>query len=624
MASSTARVEVIRFGEFEANLRSRELRRSGEKVRLPDQSFEVLLMLLDKPGELVTREEIRKRLWSSDTFVDFDHGLNNAVKRLRDALEDSAETPRFIETLPRRGYRFSGTIDTSVPQTAAVPEVHKGAKAFPVSRAPILIVATLVLLVFVIIGLRRRPSEPVSEPPHPTMLAVLPFQNLSGDFAQDYFSDGLTEEMISQLGELSGDRFGVIARTSSMMYKNTTKDIGQIGRELGVDYILENSVRREGDHVRITVQLIRVQNRVHVWANSYDREVKHSIEVQEEVAREVVRQIQVKLAVAPSGESHGLHPLNQEASDAYLRGRYFFNQFTEEGFRRAIDYFDQAISIDPQFASAYSGLSDSYNFLVILNVTPPNVGFPKSRLAAQRAVELDPSLSEAHTSLGLLEMNTRHWKECLSEYQKAVALNPSNSTAHRWHAAGLIAVGRVDDAVREINEAHRVDPLSMPNSAETVRDLYYARRYQEAATEADKIKQFDPAFPRTHFWLGRVYEQMGRYNEAIAEAELVGPPDSTQRLTETAYAEARAGKFAEARVLLARLEKRSRTDFVPAYDLAIVNLALDEKEAALILLQKAYDEGDWAFIVFATEPRLDPLRSDPRFQAMLTKLDIPR
>ena len=621
MASSPAPVEVVRFGEFEANLRSRELRRNGVRVRIPDQSFEVLLMLLDKPGELVTREEIRNRLWSSETFVDFDHGLNNAVKRLRDALEDSAETPRFIETLPRRGYRFSGAIDPPSRQpVSAVQNVD------PRSRGPILIVAALVLLVLAIVGLRwfRRSSTPLAQAPHPTMLAVLPFQNLSGDTSQDYFSDGLTEEMISQLGELSGDNFGVIARTSSMMYKNTTKDIGQIGQELGVDYLLENSVRREGDHVRITVQLIRVQNRVHVWANSYDREVKHSIEVQEEVAREVVQQIQTKLAVASTPHPPSLHPINQEANDAYLRGRFVFNQFTEQGFTRAIDYFNQAIAIDPQFASAYSGLSDSYNFLIITNVIPPNEGFPKARIAAQRAVELDGSLSEAHTSLGLLEMNTRHWKEGLSEFQKAVALNPSNSTAHRWYAACLVAVGRVDEAVHEIREAHRVDPLSMPSNAEIVRDLYYARRYDQAIEEAHKIEQFDPSFPRTHFWLGRVYAQVGKYPDAIAEAELVGPPDSTQRLTETAYAEARAGRLADARSLLTRLEKRSRAGFVPAYDLAIVNLSLGEKDAALKLLQKAYDEGDWAFIVFATEPRLDPLRSDPRFQAMLKKLDIPQ
>jgi TolB-like protein/DNA-binding winged helix-turn-helix (wHTH) protein/Flp pilus assembly protein TadD len=626
MATSQSPVQVVRFEGFEANLRSRELRRDGERVRLPDQSFEVLVMLIEKSGELVSREEVRQRLWSSDTFVDFDHGLNNAVKRLRDALQDSAETPRFIETLPRRGYRFIGTIDSPSrhPQdiSETVPEIRL--------RRPIVLVFALAAALVLLLSLVgsyffKKPPASVAPKPFPIMLAVLPFQNLSGDPSQEYFTDGLTEEMISQMGELNGDQLGVIARTSSMMYKNTTKDIGQIGRELGVDYVLESSVRREGDHVRITVQLIRVNNQVHVWANSYDREVKHSIEVQEEVARAIAEQIQVKLAnTVPGNNVTASSPLNPEANDAYLRGRYFFNQFTEEGFRRAIEYFNQAIAVDPKFAAAYSGLSDSYNFLVITNVIPPKMGFPKAEAAALRAVELDGSLSEAHTSLGLLKMNTWHWNDCQTELKVAIELNPSNSTAHRWYAACLVSVGKVEQAVKEIREAHRVDPVSMPNNAEIVRDLYYARNFQQAVLEAHNIEQFDPTFPRTHFWLGRVYAQMGKHPEAIAEAEKVGPPDSNQTLTETAYAEALAGKTTAARALLAKLEARSKTGFVPAYDLAVINLALEDKEAAVGWLQKAYEEGDWAFIVFLAEPRLDPLRSDPRFQAILKKLDLPR
>jgi TolB-like protein/DNA-binding winged helix-turn-helix (wHTH) protein/tetratricopeptide (TPR) repeat protein len=626
MASSPVPIEVTRFGEFEANPRSRELRRDGARVRLPDQSFEVLLMLLANPGELVTREEIRKRLWSSDTFVDFDHGLNNAVKRLRDALGDSAETPRFIETLPRRGYRFIGEIDAAIAPPAGLANSVAGPKLRSRQRSflyVLIAIAALVVAAWTIRSFRQRTSF-VASSARPIMLAVLPFQNLSGDSSQDYFTDGLTEEMISQLGEVNGDQLGVIARTSSMMYKNTTKNIEQIGRELGVDYVLESSVRRESDYVRITVQLIRVNNQVHVWANSYDREVKHSIEVQEEVAREVAQQIQVKLVHAsPATDVASSHPINPDANDAYLRGRHFFNEFTEAGFSRAIEYFNQAIALDPKFASAYSGLADSYNFLVITNVLPPNVGLPKAQTAAQRAVELDANLSEAHTSLALLKLNTWHWAECQSELRKAIGLNNSNSTAHRWYAACLVGAGNVEQALHEIREANRVDPLSMPNSAEIVRDLYYARHYEQAVEEARRIERFDAVFPRTHFWLGRVYAQMGKNAEAIAEAEMVGPPDSTQRLTESAYANAHAGKLAEARALLKKLEQRSRTGFVPAYDLAVVNIGLGEKEAALKWLEKAYDEGDWAFIVFATEPRLDPLRSDPRFQTILKKLDLP-
>jgi TolB-like protein/DNA-binding winged helix-turn-helix (wHTH) protein/Flp pilus assembly protein TadD len=627
MASSPVPVEVIRFGEFEANLRTRELRRDGAPVRLPDQSFEVLVMLMENPGELVTREEIRNRLWSSGTFVDFDHGLNNAVKRLRDALGDSAEKSRFIETLPRRGYRFLVEIDVPPDQPRfEIADPVPGTLTHPRRRPFVYALVAITALVFAAWAIRsfRKPTIAVTPGTRPIMLAVLPFQNLSGDASQDYFTDGLTEEMISQLGEVNGDQLGVIARTSSMMYKNTTKNIEQIGRELGVEYVLESSVRREGEHVRITVQLIRVNKQVHVWANSYDREVKHSIEVQEEVARQVAQQIEVKL-VNPSTAVNvaSSHPINPDANDAYLRGRHFFNEFTEAGFSRAIEYFNQAIDLDPNFASAYSGLADSYNFLVITNVMSPNFGLPKAQAAAERAVELDPNLSDAHTSLALLKLNTWHWTECQSELRKAIELNNSNSTAHRWYAACLIGAGRVEQAVQEIREANRVDPLSMANSAEMVRDLYYARHYEQAVEEAQRIEKFDPVFPRTHFWLGRVYAQMGKNAEAIAEAELVGPPDSTQRITEGAYAYAHAGKLAEARTLLKRLEQRSKTGFVPAYDLAVVNIGLGDKEAALRWLQKAYEEGDWAFIVFATEPRLDPVRSDPRFQGILKKLDIP-
>ncbi len=584
MASFPTSVQVVRFGEYEADLRSRELRRDGVTVRLPDQSFEVLTMLLEQPGGLVAREDLRRRLWPADTFVDFDHGLNNAVKRLRDALGDSADVPEFVETLPRRGYRFIGKIDSTEPEAPAqIPKQGPQASA------------------------------------HPIMLAVLPFQNLSGDASQDYFSDGLTEELITQLGELNGNQLGVIARTSSMMYKHTMKDVGQIGRELGVDYVLESSVRRDGDQVRITVQLIRVKNQVHVWANSYDREMTHSIAVQEEVARAVAQRIRVKLADSEVAQ----RPLNPAANEAYLRGRYFWNQFTEDGFSQAASYFDQAVAADPKFASAYSGLSDSYAFLVITNVIPPREGWPRARDAAQRAVELDGALSDARLSLAHFRMHIWEWKDSDLEFKKAIALDPSNATAHRWYAAYLVSLAKHQEALEEITQAHRLDPLSLANNAEVVRTLYYGRQYEQAVEQARKAELVDPEFPRTHFWLGRVYAQMGKYSEAIAEAEHAAPsPDSTLRVTELAYACARAGKIAEARGLLRELQERSKRAYVPAYDLAVVHLALGENEAALEWLQRAYDEHDWGLIVLAVEPRLDPLRSDPRFQGLLRKVGL--
>jgi TolB-like protein/DNA-binding winged helix-turn-helix (wHTH) protein len=329
MALSPTSVEFDRFGEYEANLRSRELRREGVTVRLPDQSFEVLAMLLEQPGELVPREDLRNRLWPAETFVDFDHGLNNAVKRLRDVLGDSADLPRFVETLPRRGYRFIGKVDCTEPN-APVRIPKQASRQY--RRVMIFLGSgglVAALLVFFFLILRWRGSPHLA---HPMMLAVLPFQNLSGDASQDYFSDGLTEELITQLGELNGNQLGVIARTSSMMYKHTTKDVGQIGRELGVDYVLESSVRRDGDQVRITVQLIYATTQAHVWAHSYDREVRNSIAVQEEVARAVAQQIRVKL----TNHEGVQHPVNPAANEAYLRGRYFWNQFTENGFSQRI------------------------------------------------------------------------------------------------------------------------------------------------------------------------------------------------------------------------------------------------------------------------------------------------
>ena len=623
MEPSAPRFQRIAFDRFEVDLRSGELRKHGRKVRLQGQPFQLLTLLLEHPGDVVTREEICRKLWQTDTFVDFDHSLGTAINKIREALGDSADHPRFVETMPRRGYRFIGKIDRSELQAAVqvpTPSDESSGKYRP--RLIFLVSGGLLaafLLLFFLSTRWRRSQAATSNPSHPIMLAVLPFQNFSGDASDDYFTDGLTEEMITQLGELNGKQLGVIARTSSMAYKHTTKDVGQIGQELGVDYVLESSVRRDGDQVRITVQLINVKNQVHVWANNYDRKVTHSIAVQEEVARAVAQQIKVNLAPTEAVQ----RPLNPAANEAYLRGRYFWNEFTENGFRQAASYFDQAVTADPKFAAAYSGLSDSYAFLIITNVIPPKEGWPKARVAAQRAVELDGELSDARLSLAHFRMHMWDWQDSEIEFKKAIALNPSNAAAHRWYAAYLCSVGRHQDALREITQAQRLDPLLLTNNAEVVRTLYYGRQYEQAVEQARKAELLDPEFPRTHFWLGRVYAQMGKYPEAIAEAERAGPsPDSRIGVTEMAYASAKAGKSAEARAFLKKLQERSKRGYVPAYDLAVVHLALGEKEAALQWLQRAYDEHDWGLVVLAVEPRLDPLRSDPRFQGLLHKVGL--
>jgi len=678
----TARGRTARFGPYSLDLRSGELQKFGSKIKMGEQSFRILCLLLDANGEMVTREELRDQLWASDTFVDFDHGLNSAVQRLRDCLSDSAENPRWIATVPRRGYRFVGQVDwqeenkvvleeDSQPQTpdasrraepqAVVNEAGEvsislrpvadrtnGNGAKPVLsadepavgphltvRAPeiptngaartrtvaLTMISLLVLSALAYFGWRSlRGVGPTKQ----VMLAVLPFEDLSGNPGQDYFSDGLTEEIISQLGALSPERLGVIARTTSMTYKHTSKSVQQIGQELGVDYVLESSVRRDGDQVRVTAQLIRTRDQVHIWAQSYDRNITGSIVLQEEVARAVANQIEVKLSPAYANRSARSHsdPL---ANEAYLRGQYFVNQFTAQGYWKAIDYFHQAIDRDPQFAEAYSGLADSYRWLIITDTISPSEGGPKMNDAARQSVQLNNSLAESHTALAGALMTFCDWPTAEGEFQRANALNPSYPGLHRLYAALLAAQKRHREALEEINQAMRLDPLSLPNNAEAVRTLYYARDYDGAIQQAQKAMQLDPAYYRIHFWLGRVYAQKGMHQQAVDESERVlkGTPDSTLGLTELAYSLAAAGQIGGARTILRTLEERSRSSWVPAYNLAIIHVALKENDEALRYLQKAYDEQDWALLVLASEPRLDPLRSDPRFVELCRKLRFP-
>jgi TolB-like protein/Flp pilus assembly protein TadD len=457
------------------------------------------------------------------------------------------------------------------------------------------------------------------------MLAVLPFQNLSGDPSQDYFSDGLTEEVIAQLGALSPDQLGVIARTTSMAYKHTSKSVEQIGSELGVGYVLESSVRRDGNQVRISVQLIRVHDQVHVWARSYDRQISHSIELQEEVAKAVAEQIEVKLSPSYKGRTNP-HHLDAEANEAYLRGRYFWNQFTPEGYRQAISYFQQAIARDSNFAEAYSGLADSYNFLVVTDSIPASEGHPKALEAARRAVSLGVNLAEPHASLAVaLGRSEWNWPGAEDEFKRAIALNPSYSMVHRLYASILGATRRHHEAWEQINEAMRLDPLSLPNNAEVVRTLYYSRDYDRAIEQGQKALQLDPNYARTQFWLGRVYSQKQMHSEAIAASRkiLEAMPDSNLALTEMAYSLAAGGRQTEARKILRRLEERSERSFVPNYNLAVIHIALNEEDIAMRYMQQAYENRDWALLVLAVEPRLDPLRRDPRFQEISAKLKFP-
>ncbi len=586
MDDTGSRSQCLVFNNFEVDLRSGELKKNGRKIRIQSLPFQLLSILIERPNEVVTREEVSRRLWPDHTFVDFDHSIGTAINKLRGALGDSAEEPRYVETLPRRGFRFIGKIERSA-------EPASGQGPAPPAEQP-----------------GKHPSPPIK-------LVVMPFENFSGNAAQEYFTDGLTEEMISQLGRLNGKQLGVIARTTSMAYKNTTKNIAQIGRELAVDYVLESSVRREGDQVRITMQLIRVSDQVHVWTNHYDRKVRDSIAVQEEVAREVAQQIDVSLS-----RPEARRTLDPEANEIYLRGRFFLNQFTPDGYSQAATHFGRVVEADHNFAPAYAGISEAYTFLVITNMISPLEAWPKVRDAAQKAVELDSTLCEGCLNLAHFRMHMWDWKGAGPDFRRAISLNPSSEKAHRWYAAYLTSVKRHQEAVEQVTISRDLDPLSSIANVEIARELYYARQYEQAVEEARKAELLNPHYARVHFWLGRAYAQLDKHAEAMAQAERAGAPGSVLQLTEMAYAAARAGRTGRSRELLQNLREHAQHNYVPAYDFAVIHIALGEKELALEYLQEAYHEHSWALIVLAVEPRLDPLRSDPRFQRVVQKVGL--
>jgi len=554
------------FGDFELDVPRYELRRNGRVQKLERIPMELLIFLLEKQGSVASRQEIADRLWGKEVFVDTENGINTAIRKIRQTLRDDPEKPRFVLTVTGKGYRFVG------------------------------------------------------EKPAQLMLVVLPFENLSGDPAEDYFTDGLTEEMIAQLGSLSPDQLGVIARTTSMAYKRTGKSVQQIGQELGADYVLESSVRRDGNRVRITVQLIRARDQVHVWAQNYDRDISGSIALQEEVARAIASQIEVKLSRDFAGRPLRIRR-DPEANEAYFRGRFFFNQFTPDGYRRAIDYYQHAIDRDANFAEAYAGLADCYRYLVITDFLSP----AKFMDSARRAVLLGDSLAESHSALAGAMKNMYRWRDAEKEFQRAIALNPSDSYTQRNYAALLAAELRHGEAWERINEAMRSDPLSLPNNAELVRTLYYARDYAGALVQAQKAMQLDPNYYRTHFWMARVYSQMRLHKEAVTEAEIVqrALSNSNLALTEMGYCLAAGGQSAEARQILFELEQHAKSGFVPFYNRAVIHLALGEHDAALECLQQSYAQRDWALLVLACEPRWDSLRSTAPFRALLTKLELP-
>ena len=612
----------IRFGAFEVDLRAGELRRKGLKVKLQEQPFQLLAILLEHRGDVVTREELQKTLWPGDTFVDFDHGLNKAVNKIRQALGDSAENPRFVETLGRRGYRFIADVvivDVASVELSGKPTAPKRL-SWPLDwKIPGL------ALVFVLAILMVRMLHPGSHAsPNIRSLAVLPLESLSDDASQDYFADGMTDELITDLGQIRALR--VVSRTSVMQYKRARKPLPQIARELNVDAVVEGTVLRAGEQVRITAQLIEVSADKHLWAQSYEGDFRDAMALQSKVARAIVEQIQINLNPREEAALKNVRVVSPEAYEAYLKGRYFWNKRTNDGLKKAIDYFNQAIEKDPTYAQAYTGLADSYALLGDWEYggLAPKEAFPKAEAAATKALQLDDTLGEAHTSLAFcFDLYDWNWDSAEAEFKRAIELNPGYATAHHWYSWHLAVLGRKDEAIAEMREAAALDPLSLIISADLAEVLLVARLYPQSIEQSLSTIAMDPTFAVAHYQLGQAYVQNRMYSDAMTEfqraIELSGT--NTTFTSNLAYVYALAGRRGEALKILDYQKNRDH-GFSNSAEIALIYVGLGNNDQAMTWLERAYEERFNPSIL--ARPSFDPLRSDKRFKDLMHRIGLSR
>ena len=630
----------LRFGVFELDLRAGELRKHGLRVRLQEQPFQVLAALLGKPGEVVTREELQKKLWPADTFVDFDHGLNKTINKIREALGDSAESPRFVETVARRGYRFLAEVKVvdAAPvrssELATLPEPSaearerpepggKPAAPKPVPPSVTLKMSALIVLL-VMASLAswklyswKRPATIIRS------LAVLPLESLSSDASQDYFADGMTDELISDLGQISALR--VISRTSVMAYKRARKPLPEIARELDVDAVVEGTVLRSGDQVRITAQLIEAATDKHLWSRSYEGQLRDTLALQNQVAQAIADQIRINLNSQERAALKSVRVVNPQAYESYLKGRYFWNKRTAEGLKVALAYFNQAIDEDPRYAQSYSGLADTYALLGDWQyaVMTPKEALPRAKAAAIKALELDSTLGEAHNSLAFcLDGFDWDFPSAGKEFQRALELNPGYATAHHWYAWHLSLLGRYDEAIAEMRKAENLDPLSLIINADLAELLILAHSYDESILQSRKTIEMDRNFALAHNQLGQAYLQKHMNDEAVAELQeavqlSAGSPTCLANL---ARAYAASGRRSEAAKLLSDLKKHSSPGYSHASEIAVVYAALGDKNQAMTWLEKGYEERFNPGVLL--RPGFDPLRSEPRFQELLRRIGL--
>jgi TolB-like protein/DNA-binding winged helix-turn-helix (wHTH) protein/Tfp pilus assembly protein PilF len=637
---------VFQFGEnFILDQATAGLRRADRTLRLERIPSEILLLLVMHRGEVVSRDQIVEAVWGKGVFLDTDNSINGAIRKIRQVLKDDPEEPQFVQTITGKGYRFIAPV-VEIGPGSAVTGVAANANASSQISLPAnsdtqsdasssrgwwrFGLLAVVLLSIVAAGihwldLRGRAASP--NPGARSMLAVLPFENFTGDPGQDYFSDGLTEEMISQLGNLDPAHLGVIARTSVMRYKHTQESLPQIGTDLGVQYVIEGSVRRDSERVRITAQLIQVKDQTHLWAREYDRDLGHLLELQEEISREVADEIEVSLGGRRPTEAArpvSLGTKSYEAYDLYLKGRFFWNKRTTEGFRQAADYFQEAIEKDPNYGRAYAGLADTFSLMSAWYLGPQKELMSKARAAAMRALELDESLAEAHASLALIEENYDYdWPGAEKEFRRAIELDPQYATAHQWYAEFLSWQGRFEEAFAESERARQLDPLSPIIASDHASLLYYSRQYERAVKQYRSALELDPNFNHARGMMVPVNLQLGRYDEAIEGIEHWEDRDhSAWAWAWEAAVYGRWGYAEEARRALARLDRMTGSQVYRTATLLVAYAGMGERERVIELLQTAYEEHSNVVVQIKVDPMYDGLRSDPRFVSLLRSVKL--
>jgi TolB-like protein/Flp pilus assembly protein TadD len=602
---------------------------------------------------------LRERLWPGDTFVDFDHGLNNAVMRLREVLGDSSDHPRFIETLPRRGYRFIAPVelrkpvstDVPVPQPATglpvVPTLavaneaplseagllrgifdREGKRSLALPRIAVLAAAVLAgsaLISGVTVHYVRGVNASKGKANHSSSLVVLPLENLSGDRDQDYFADGMTDDLIANLAKIRSLR--VISRSTAMAYKGTHKPLPQIANELNVDAVVEGTVMRVGNRVRITAELVQVSTDHHLWADTYESPIGDVLALQNRVSSAIADEIRINLTEEDKERLAKKPAVGPEAYEDYLKGRYYWNKRSGEGFTKAIGYFEQATRRDPQYALAYAGLADCYGIIgaTIYGSVPAAEAAPKAKAAAVRALEIDPSLAEAETSLATAKFNYDwDWAGAAEGFRRAIQLDPAYATAYQRYSLYLIALGRFDDSFEQIKKARDLEPLSISINASFGWRLYLAREFDRSIVQLQDTLEMDPSYEWAHLILGQAYEEKSEFDLAIAELQQAVElsHSSPLMISALAHAYALSGNHLEAMKLLAQLNAQSKKKYVSPFYVATVYLGLGKDELAMDWLEKAYADRSNGLVFLKVEPELDPLRSNPRFISLQHKLNF--